>query len=230
MQNRHIAYLVLCATLFTLTGCIGHTAQGIGRGHAIISDAKVRDHSQIHESSEDTVIREKKEEYLDQYASCLEQHGGRVEPCKGYKEIVDHYNRVTADRRTASTGMDPVVEAVIYENLAIGRWEDWGQNSQINRNTREIDANTARDRRLQEAFELQVRLVWESLDEIEQDSQELNHLYDEVQTANIEELMDELDGLRYMIDSIPVDANQTAQMLERISQLESELKTLKGVK
>ena len=227
MQNRLIAFLALCAVMFTLSGCIGHAAMGIGHSYSTISAAKDRDHALTHESREDTVIREKKEEYLDKYARCIEQHGGRSEPCQGYADLVDHYDSVTADRRMAASGMDPAVEAVIYESLAIGRWEDWGQNEAINRNTRGIRNNTARIGLLEEETDY----IWDSLDRIEKEYREWDEVYDETHIADIEAMLDELDELNGFIDDVDGGATSVSeQMLERISRLEQELKTLKGVK
>ncbi|MBT6253681.1 hypothetical protein HOI83_00390 [Candidatus Uhrbacteria bacterium] len=227
MRNRIVAILALCAVTFTLTGCIGHAARGIGHSYSTISGAKDRDHALTHASSEDTIIRQKKEGYLDRLTQCLDQHGGRMEHCQSYKDIVDHYDRITADRRMASTGMDPAVESVVYEYLAIGRWEDWGQNAAINRNRRDIDMNAARIGILEDEADY----IWNSLDRIEQEYREWDDVIDEAHMAEIDAIIDELDDLYDFINYVDGGATFEAQeMQRRISRLEQEIRALRGTK
>ncbi|HJN85054.1 MAG TPA: hypothetical protein QF873_01900 [Patescibacteria group bacterium] len=222
-----IATLALCAVTFTLAGCIGHTARGIGHSYSDISAAKDRDHALTHASSEETATREKKEEYTDKFAVCVEANGGDSGPCQGFADLVKLYTSVTPDQRVASSGMDPAVKAVVFENLAIGRQEDWGQNAAINRNRRDIDTNTAR----LDIVEDETYYLWESLDRIEKEYREWDEVYDASHMAEIDAIIDELDELYDLIDEVDgVASSEATEMLRRLSRLEQQFIALRGTK
>jgi len=209
-------FLALCVIVSTLSGCV--TSR---------SAAKNSDYSLTHTGSEETIIREKQTEYMDKYAACIEQHRGRSEPCKGYAELVDHYTSVTAGSRVAGTGMDPHTEAILFESAAIGRWEDWGQNIAINRNTRDIVENKGAIGIL----EGEVNDIWKSLDRIELEYMGWDEKYDETHVADIERLTDDLDEISDFINEVDDGATEESmKLLDRIQRLERELQTLKGSK